>query len=102
MNNNEKAKLLEALQKGQVTVTFKKIDTGEMRVMPCTLDPDVLKSNGITSTINYSADSMEAFPVWSLDKNAWRSFRLDTVESWTQFRSVDDAGVDINTGAFVG
>ena len=102
MNNNEKAKLLEALQKGQVTVTFKKIDTGEMRVMPCTLDPDVLKSNGITSTISYSADSMEAFPVWSLDKNAWRSFRLDTVESWTQFRSVDDAGVDIDTGAFVG
>ena len=102
MNNNEKAKLLEALQKGQVTVTFKKIDTGEMRVMPCTLDPDVLKANGITSTISYSADSMEAFPVWSLDKNAWRSFRLDTVESWTQFRSVDDAGVDIDTGAFVG
>jgi len=25
---------------------------------------------------------MEAFPVWSLDKSAWRSFRLDTVESW--------------------
>jgi len=25
---------------------------------------------------------MEAFPVWSLDKNAWRSFRLDTVVGW--------------------
>ena len=82
MNNNEKAKLLEALQKGQVTVTFKKIDTGEIRVMPCTLNVDILKDNGISSTINYSANEMEAFPVWSLDKDAWRSFRLDTVESW--------------------
>lgn len=82
MENNEKAKLLEALQTGLVTVTFKKIDTGELRIMPCTLDPDVLKSNGITSTINYSPTEMEAFPVWSLDKDAWRSFRLDTVESW--------------------
>ena len=82
MENNERAKLLEALQKGQVTVTFKKIDTGEIRVMPCTLNPDVLKANAITSTINYSPNEMEAFPVWSLDKNAWRSFRLDTVEGW--------------------
>ena len=82
MNTNDKAKLFEALQKGQVTVTFKKIDTGDIRIMPCTLNKDILKENGVTSTINYSSNNMEAFPVWSLDKNAWRSFRLDTVEGW--------------------
>jgi len=82
MNNNEKAKLLEALQKGQVTVTFRKIDTGDIRVMPCTLNPEMLQANGVKTKINYSSNSMEAFPVWSLDKNAWRSFRLDTVEGW--------------------
>ena len=82
MNNNEKAKLLEALQKGQVTVTFRKIDTGEIRIMPCTLNPSVLEANGQMNKINYTANEMEAFPVWSLDKNAWRSFRLDTVEGW--------------------
>jgi len=82
MNNNEKAKLLEALQKGQVTVTFTKIDTGEIRVMPCTLNKALLEANGITNEVNYSATSMESFPVWSLDKNAWRAFRLDTVEGW--------------------
>jgi len=82
MNNTEKANLLEALQKGQVTVTFTKIDTGDVRVMPCTLNPEMLKANGVNSEINYSSNSMEAFPVWSLDKNAWRSFRLDTVEGW--------------------
>jgi hypothetical protein len=82
METNEKAKLLEALQKGQVTVTFTKIDTGETRIMPCTLNPKVLKANGVETTVNYSSNSMEAFPVWSLDKNAWRSFRLDTVVGW--------------------
>jgi len=82
METNEKAKLLEALQKGQVTVTFTKIDTGETRIMPCTLNPKVLKANGVETTVNYSSNSMEAFPGWSLDKNAWRSFRLDTVVGW--------------------
>jgi len=82
MEMNERAKLLKALQKGQVTVTFRKVDTGEIRVMPCTLNPAILEANDVTTKINYSADKMEVFPVWSLDKNAWRSFILDTVEAW--------------------
>mgnify|MGYP003326508304 FL=1 len=82
MNKNETDNLLKALQKGQVTVTFRKIDTGEIRIMPCTLNPSVLEANGQTNKVNYTANEMEAFPVWSLDKNAWRSFRLDTVEGW--------------------
>jgi len=104
METNEKAKLLEALQTGLVTVTFKKIDTGELRIMPCTLNEDILKENGVTSTINYSPNNVEAFPVWSMDKNAWRSFRLDTVVQWdtnSPFRIVDDAGVDLETGKMV-
>ena len=51
--------------------------------MPCTLNPVVLEAND--APINFdkiSADDMEHFPVWSLDKNAWRSFRLDTVKGW--------------------
>ena len=82
MQINERAELLKALQKGQVTVTFKKVDTGEIRVMPCTLNPAILEANGVTIKINYSASNMDVFPVWSLDKNAWRSFILDTVEAW--------------------
>lgn len=82
MNATEQKALLEALKKGTVTVTFRKIDTGELRVMPCTLNPAVLKANQVKTTINYEPQNMEAFPVWSLDKNAWRAFRLDTVEGW--------------------
>jgi hypothetical protein len=82
MNTTEQKALLEALKKGTVTVTFRKIDTGELRVMPCTLNPAVLEANQVKTTVNYEPQNMEAFPVWSLDKNAWRAFRLDTVEGW--------------------
>lgn len=82
MEKFERYELLTALFKGTVTVTFRKIDTDEIRVMPCTLNPDILKANGVTMSIDLSGDNMEHFPVWALDKNAWRSFRLSTVEGW--------------------
>lgn len=82
METVEKSKLLEALKKGTVTVSFRKIDTGELRVMPCTLNPVVLEANGVKQKVNVQSTDTEAFPVWALDKDAWRSFRLDTVEGW--------------------
>ena len=82
MDKNEKQELITALKNGTVQVTFQKVNSDEIRVMPCTLNPSVLEANGQTNKVNYTANEMEAFPVWSLDKNAWRSFRLDTVEGW--------------------
>ena len=82
MNTNDTKSLLSALKKGTVTVSFRKIDTGELRVMPCTLNQTVLEANDVKPSIDYSAKDVEHFAVWSLDKNAWRSFRLDTVEGW--------------------
>lgn len=81
MELNEKQKLLTALKKGTVTVTFQKIGTGEIRVMPCTLNPEVLKAEGVNIKLDMNADS-DNFAVWSLDKTAWRSFVLDTVKGW--------------------
>ena len=81
MNVSEQKKLIDALLKGTVTVTFQKVDTGEIRVMPCTLNPKVLKANN-TIEVKFTAGKAETFPVWALDKNAWRGFILDTVISW--------------------
>lgn len=84
MDLSEKQNLLQALRNGVVTVSFRKIDTDELRVMPCTLNAEVLVANGVTNKVELSeasADS-EHFAVWALDKNAWRSFRLETVEGW--------------------
>ena len=37
MNRNETQNLVNALKKEVVTVVFKKINTEEIRIMPCTL-----------------------------------------------------------------
>lgn len=82
MNITEKKNLLDALKRTTVQVTFKKIDSDEIRVMPCTLNKDILEkveANGSVTNINLESDH---FAVWSLDKDAWRSFRLNTVVSW--------------------
>ncbi len=81
MELNEKQQLLNSLKKGTVTVTFQKVGTGEIRVMPCTLNPLVLEAEGVEATLDMNPDS-DHFACWSLDKSAWRSFRLDTVQGW--------------------
>ena len=41
MDKNETSELIAALQKGTVTVTFQKVNSEEIRVMPCTLNKKV-------------------------------------------------------------
>ena len=65
MENFDKYELLTALHKGSVTVTFRKIDTGELRVMPCTLNQTVLEANDVKPSIDYSAKDVEHFALWS-------------------------------------
>ena len=79
---NEKSNLIAALQRGSVTVVFNKVDTDEIRIMPCTLNPSVLEANGVTINVEAQSPETEHIVCWALDKNAWRSFRADTVVSW--------------------
>lgn len=58
-------------------VTFTKVD-GTERVMRCTLRDDILPMNE-SKTTNASR-SVDSLAVWDLDKNAWRSFRFDSVK----------------------
>ena len=82
MNKPEVTSLIKALQDGEVTVTFKKINSDEIRVMPCTLNTNILNENNITTEVSsVDADSAN-LAVWSIDKAAWRSFRLNTVTGW--------------------
>ena len=91
MDSNERSELIAALKKGTVTVTFQKVSSEEIRVMPCTLNPVVLQAYGIEySIINMHNERIinkqtDQFPVWSTDQNSWRSFRVDTVLSWEVF-----------------
>ena len=82
MDRNEYSRLIEALKKGTVTVTFQKIDSDEVRVMPCSLNPAVLKAHGVNGNIESISPESAHLAVWSLDKDAWRSFRVSTVLGW--------------------
>ena len=82
MQATELKALISALQNGIVNVTFKKIDTEEIRVMESTLKSSILEENGITATVDNVSPESDHVAVWCLDKDAWRSFRVNTVISW--------------------
>jgi len=82
MDRNETSRLIEALKHGTVTVTFTKINTDEIRVMPCTLNPVVLEAHGQKIVVEAVSAETDHLAAWALDKEAWRSFRLSTVTGW--------------------
>lgn len=72
----------DLLRTGPCEVTFTK-DNGKERVMKCTLNQDLMPTSvveklaenaGAARTVN-----LDVLPVFDLDKEAWRSFRLDSV-----------------------
>ena len=67
------------LRMGPVNVTFTKKD-GTERLMKCTLQEGVVVPHEKT-TERVKEENNEILAVWDLDKNAWRSFRLDSIKS---------------------
>ena len=72
-----RAEMVNTLRKNDCTVTFKKVNLAS-RVMNCTLREEMLPEydgrNG--------GNQKEVIVVWDLDKNAWRSFRIDSVKTF--------------------
>ena len=69
--------LIEALQAHKCVVKFTKVN-GEVREMPCTLREDIIpKVEPKTERSKQPNDKV--LSVWCLDKNEWRSFRVDSV-----------------------
>ena len=66
------------LKNNHCVVTFIK-KNGEERIMKCTLDEDVLPEPSISENRREKAPNETTLAVWDLDKNSWRSFRLDSI-----------------------
>jgi hypothetical protein len=75
-----KAELKEHLSKHVAEITFNKVD-GSVRKMNCTLMSDylplVISEEQIAHVPRVQTD--EVLAVWDLDKQGWRSFRLDSI-----------------------
>ena len=70
-------------EKGQVT--FEKAD-GTKRIMNCTLMPKFLPEQlDFKEYLEKTEKNPDTLAVWDLDKNDWRSFRIDRIEEvvWT-------------------
>ena len=70
--------LYKALKEGAVTVEFTKIDTDELRVMPCTLNQEIHKQT--LNIKNYSTN--DTMVMYGLDVKAWRDVKIDTIQKW--------------------
>ena len=70
--------LYKALKEGVVTVEFTKIDTDELRVMPCTLNQEIHKQT--LNIKNYSTN--DTMVMYGLDVKAWRDVKIATIQKW--------------------
>ena len=85
--NQTKESMVESLHKGICKVTFEKVD-GTTRIMNCTLKPTILaqESGGgfiqKETQLTEEAKNSEVVPVWDIDSQGWRSFRVSSVQGF--------------------
>jgi hypothetical protein len=72
-----KTELLQWLKTNEVEVIFTKVD-GTERIMKCTLKSEFLPESLAT---HHKTPSDQVVNVFDLDKQSWRSFRLDSIKS---------------------
>ena len=68
--------LVEGLKRDVLTVSFTKVN-GEERIMNCTLHESLLPE-AVAGTSS-KKENPDVIAVWDIDKDAWRSFRVDSV-----------------------
>jgi len=72
-----RTELIEALSAHKCVVKFTKVN-GEVREMPCTLREDIVPKYE-HKTERSKQPNEKVLSVWCLDKQEWRSFRVDSV-----------------------
>lgn len=83
----DKFEVKENLRKCVATVTFTKAD-GSVRKMTCSLMDQYMPEIGDKPLQEARKENDDVLAVWDLDKNAWRSFRLDSITD-IQYIGVD-------------
>ena len=75
----DRKEISEVLSTSTCVVSLVKVN-GERRDMECTLDPAYIPKVEVVETSSNSKKKPESvLPVWDVNKEAWRSFRVDSV-----------------------
>jgi hypothetical protein len=80
-----KSKLIDILSNQIVQIKFKKKDQTE-RIMNCTLREDIVKPYVKKTEKTKIPANENVLPVWDLEKNAFRSFRIDSLTDYSIVR----------------
>jgi len=83
VNIQIREKYLETLRVSEAEVVFTKAN-GEKRTMRCTLDLNQIPAEMVPNTDgNVTKVNESVIKAYDLDKQGWRSFRIDSVESFS-------------------
>jgi len=82
MSNITKEAIQTFLKENITSVLFKKKD-GTERTMKCTLKTDILPTYERKEGEPAKKKSDESLAVWDLEKESWRSFRIDSIISYS-------------------
>jgi len=82
----DREQMIEALRTGVCTVTFTK-KSGENRVMPCTLNMDLIPADmhpkgGEDALTEGLEKTISAIRVYAPESEGWRSFIVDNVQEF--------------------
>ena len=78
-----RAWMIDLLKNERVNICFTKAD-GTERWLHCTLHPELLPEAQISEdALTDRKRSTEAQSVWDIDKQAWRSFRWDSIKEFS-------------------
>ena len=81
----------EILRENVCEVQFTKAD-GSLRTMRCTLMPDSLPPSKPAEG-KPRAENLDVVPVWDVEAEGWRSFRIDSVKSFGTVHGCIDGSV---------
>ena len=82
MTNDElpnRSQQIRLLQKNIVTIKFKKSNEKALRVMTCTLMPNLVPSYDGKP----GGENRDLVNIFDLDKNEWRSYHVDALKKFT-------------------
>ena len=83
MMNTDTNALLEKAKEGDITVVFQKINDGDVRIMHSTLNPALAElSGGSIPEVLEQRGENDNIALWCIDKQGWRSFRVNTLIDW--------------------
>jgi len=70
--------IISKLLHGTHTLFFKKVSDGSIRKMKCTLSKEEVNESDRAKIIT-DMKTKKVIPIWDVEKNAWRSFRIDSL-----------------------